>query len=54
MVMSDRDHRGAREEDDTQIATEKTTDPHLAIEAAAAPLTMAHLKIEMSYWKDYR
>lgn len=53
MAMSDRDHHGAKEEDDMQIATEKNTTPHLATTAAAVHPTMAHLQIEVSYWKDY-
>ena len=52
--MSDRDRRGAKEEGAIQIATEKTTNPHPAIEVGAVPLTMEHLQTEMLFLKDYQ
>ena len=52
-IMSDQDHRGEKAEGDIRIVTEKTINPHLAKEAAAARRIMELLRIEMSYSKDF-
>lgn len=50
--MNDRDHRSEKEESAIQIATEKTTNPHPAIEVEAVRRSMEHLRTEMLFLKD--